>query len=439
MTDRPLVIVDVAGLGWDLVRSAPDLVERFGWTFQPMETTFPALTCPVQASFRTAAHPCFHGVVANGFYARRLARPFFWEQSSALVFGRRIWSRFRTAGRRVAMLFWQQSLGEEADMLLSPRPIHLHHGGMWPDCQCVPDDLYAWLRAELGRPFPFEAYWGPAASLASSRWIAESVEALMADEDRAPDLLLAYLPHLDYDLQRHGPACPQARQALQEALDLLSRIRDAATAADGDLVVFGDYAIAPVTAPPVFPLHALRREGLFRVRTVRGRLYPDYFDSRAVALADHEIGLVYTRDEAATRAARRLFERMDGVGLVLDAEAQRDVGCDEPLGPDLILVAAEGRWFAYPWWDAPREAPDFATHVDIHSKPGYDPCELLRGRRPWRICTEPERIRGTHGRAGPSRPVAWASTVALARAPRHLLDLARAVAESLGGAGLATP
>ncbi|MFM7809854.1 MAG: alkaline phosphatase family protein, partial [Planctomycetota bacterium] len=33
--------------------------------------------------------------------------------------------------------------------------------------------------------------------------------------------------------------------------------------------------------------------------------------------------------------------------------------------------------FAYPWWLDDALAPDFARTVDIHRKPGYDPCELF--------------------------------------------------------------
>lgn len=429
--NQRLVIVDVAGLGWDLVNAASDLCARHGFSFQPMETVFPALTCPVQASFRTASHPSAHGVTANGLYARRLARPFFWEQSAALVRGRRIWDRLRAAGQQVALMFWQQSLGEDADILLSPRPIHKHHGGMIPDCQSRPDGFYALLRTSLGRSFPLDAYWGPRASLRSSQWIADAVCAVLSDPETAPDLLLAYLPHLDYALQRAGPHSPEAQRALDDTLGLLAAIWSAAREIDADVLAFGDYAIAAVDGPPVYPALELRRHGLFAVREVHGRLYPDFFSSRAVALADHEIALVYTRSEADTRAARRVFENLDGVGLVLDAEAQRDVGVGQSMGPDLMLVAAKGRWFAYPWWGLTREAPDFADHVDIHAKPGYDPCELFAGRWPGRIDTDAGRVRGTHGRAGSDRLVAWTSTLTLAPPPRDLLALARAVEDAV--------
>ena len=42
-----------------------------------------------------------------------------------------------------------------------------------------------------------------------------------------------------------------------------------------------------------------------------------------------------------------------------------------------ILLAERDSWFAYPFWLDDRQAPDYARTVDIHRKPGYDPCELL--------------------------------------------------------------
>ena len=41
------------------------------------------------------------------------------------------------------------------------------------------------------------------------------------------------------------------------------------------------------------------------------------------------------------------------------------------------MLANPDSWFAYPYWLDDRLAPDFARTVDIHRKPGYDPCELF--------------------------------------------------------------
>jgi len=42
-----------------------------------------------------------------------------------------------------------------------------------------------------------------------------------------------------------------------------------------------------------------------------------------------------------------------------------------------VVLSKPDSWFAYPYWLEDRRAPDFARTVDIHRKPGYDPCELL--------------------------------------------------------------
>ena len=45
--------------------------------------------------------------------------------------------------------------------------------------------------------------------------------------DLAPDLLLTYIPHLDYDLQRHGPDSEPAAKALDILLGYLTRLKAA--------------------------------------------------------------------------------------------------------------------------------------------------------------------------------------------------------------------
>ncbi len=422
-----ILVVSAAALGWDLVRETPGIASL---PWRRMETVFPALTCPVQASFRTEALPCFNGMEGNGFFDRRLQRPFFWEQSAELVYGRRIWEGARAAGRRVGMLFWQQSLGEAVDLVLSPRPIHRHHGGMIVDCLSRPDALYADLCRAIGRPFPLMRYWGPMASRASSAWIVEATIRVMRDPDLAPDLLLAYVPHLDYDLQRFGPDSPRAARALTEARALLERLVEAAGPAGYEVVIFGDYAMAPVRRPPAFPNRALREAGLMAVRRVRRSLYPDFFHSRAFVVADHEVGFVVTRTPADAAEAAACLRAAPGIGQVMDREDQRCAGIDDPDGADLVVLAEEGGWIAYPWWTEAAEAPDYATHVDIHNKPGYDPCELFFGLPP-RVSTDVRKVGGTHGRAGPERAVAWATTLDPAPEPAHVMSLAKAVQDRL--------
>lgn len=426
---KRLLVVDVAGLGCDLLQTR-GVTALDGHTFQSTQAVFPAVTCSAQASLRTGAPPSVHGVAANGFFDRSLRRTFFWEQSAALVGGPRIWAGFRARGGTVAMLFWQQSLGEDVDQVLSPAPVHKHHGGMIESVYSQPADLHARVRATVGRDFALRHYWGPMASARSSQWIADATCAVMAQGGAAPALCLTYLPGLDYDLQRHGPSSAAAAGALKAVLAQLTQLLRAARDCGYEVLAFGDYAIAACPGGPVFPNRALAAAGLLATRRIDGMQALDLHAARAFALVDHEIAHVYTREARDADAARKVLSGLDGVAELLDIGAQSRAGVAHARGGELLAVAAPGRWLAYPWWTGRRAAPEYAAHVDIHQKPGFDPCELFWGWPPGTVSRDPGRIRGTHGRTGPGREVACLSTVPGLAAPT-LPELGRRIGQWL--------
>ena len=59
-------------------------------------------------------------MVGNGLFFRELRKVLFWEQSARLVEGPRIWEAFRARGKKVGMMFWQQSMGENVDLIVTP-------------------------------------------------------------------------------------------------------------------------------------------------------------------------------------------------------------------------------------------------------------------------------------------------------------------------------
>ncbi len=410
---RRLLAVQAAALGWDLV-------QRYGaeaglprdLLFAPLIAPFPAVTCTAQATFRTAAGTASHGIVGNGWLDRESRKTTFWEQSAALVRGPRFWQEARAAGVRVAMLFWQQSLGEEVDMVLSPAPIHKHGGGMLDTCYSRPAHLYGALSKRLGAPFRLRHYWGPLASVRGSRWIARATaEVLSGDLAPAPDLCMTYLPALDYDLQRHGPGHARARLALAALTEDLKLLQAACEQHGYEMVVFGDYAIREVKGEALFPNRRLREAGWLQVREVAGRCYPDLYASRAVAVVDHQVAHVYVQKQQDLAAVRDVFEKMSGLDTILDRSDQEVAGVAHARGGELLLVAAPQRWFAYPWWTRHGEEPDYAGHVDIHNKPGYDPCELFFGGwPPGSVSRDTRRIRGSHGRADTQHCACWGAT-----------------------------
>lgn len=398
---RNLVLV-VAGLGWrDLEMRG--MIRSCGLTFSPAQSVFPAVTCTVQGSIRTASLPSVHGMTSNGYWNHQLFRPSFWEQSSSLVSGQRIWAPARERGETVAVLFFQQSLGESVDFVLSPAPIHKHGGGMIMENYVRPNDLVDLLKKNCGT-FPLHRYWGPLASPAVGEQIVKTLSTVC--NEMQPDWTFAYLPTLDYDLQRFGPDDARCNRSFEILQGQLERCANWCSENGVELTVMGDYGIHGVTRPVSFPNQLLRKAGFFNTRTVHGMAYPDFYTSRAFAMADHEIAHVYVRDPEDIPLVADVFLKSEDYSEVALRTENQEWG--HPSAGDILLTAQMGSWCSYKWWTDYREAPDFAGHVDIHNKPGYDPCELFFDHSfPPKTCQDDSRIHGTHGR---KVTVAFAST-----------------------------
>ncbi len=418
---KKIIVIQVAALGWDFLQKQAGSL-KLDW--QKAETVTPALTCPVQASFKTATPSSGHGIVANGFFFEELYKPLFWEQNSKLIQGERIWEKMQLQGKRNAVLFWQQSLGDDSDIVLSPAPVHKHHGGMIQDCYDLPRGLYPKLKEKCGG-FNLMHYWGPLASDKSTKWIVKATVEVMKTE--APDLLFTYLPHLDYELQKSGPGSSASAKAFCCVEEQLRKLLHEAKLAGYESVVFGDYAIMDVSRV-VYPNRILREAGLLRFREIKQMLYPDYYNSDALAIADHQVAHVKIFDPSQKEKVREQFSNVPGIAQVIDGEEQGEYGAGHNRAGELILVSEPDSWFSYQWWDKRGQAPDYATHVDIHNKPGYDPCELFFGfPPPFATSTDCSKVKGSHGLGGSDFPVAWTATFDLKTEVKTVLDLANAV------------
>jgi len=103
----------------------------------------------------------------------------------------------------------------------------------------------------------------------------------------------------------------------------------------------------------------------------------DVFGSQAFAVCDHQVAHVYTRSDEGRRRAREALEALDGVERVLGPDERAAFGLDHEHAGDLIAIAKPRSWFTYYYWPEGGAEPDFARTVDIHRKPGYDPCEMF--------------------------------------------------------------
>ena len=375
---RTLVLL-VVGLTPKLVgEETPNLaaLARAGG-MRSLRTVLPAVTCTVQSSLATGLTPGEHGAVANGWYFRDQAEVHLWRQSNRLVAGEKIWEagRKRDPGFTCAKMFWWYNMYSSADFSATPRPMYPADGRKIPDHYAEPPELHDELDRLLG-PFPLFRFWGPAADISSSQWIARATAHVM--RTRQPTLTLCYLPHLDYGLQKWGPdpADPRVAAGLREIDAVCGELIDAARREGCRVIVVSEYGIVPVREA-VDINRALRAAGLIRVRVELGREILDPGASRAFALADHQLAHVYVRDAEDLPFVRQVLETLDGVAAVLDEEGKRAHGLAHSRSGELIALAEPDRWFSYYWWEDDAKAPDFARTVDIHRKPGYDPMELF--------------------------------------------------------------
>jgi predicted AlkP superfamily pyrophosphatase or phosphodiesterase len=370
----PVLLLDVVGLTPRALQDMPRLraLAEQG-SRATLGTVLPAVTCSVQSTFLTGRMPAEHGAVGNGWFFRDLGEVMFWRQPNSLVSGEKVWDALRRAypDAKVANVCWWYAMGMDVDTIVTPRPVYHADGRKSPDCYTRP----TWLRDELTEAlgeFPLFRYWGPTASIESSAWIVEATRRVMPHHD----LTMAYVPHLDYDLQRFGPRSAQARAAASELDAVLAPLLDDAARLGVEVVVLSEYGITEVDQP-VHLNRVLRRAGLLEVHTQAGMEYLDPWASPAFAVADHQVAHVYVRDPDRLEEVRTVLEETPGVEQVLDRAGQAEHGLDHERSGDLVVVAAPRAWFTYYYWLDDARAPDFARGVEIHRKPGYDPAELF--------------------------------------------------------------
>jgi predicted AlkP superfamily pyrophosphatase or phosphodiesterase len=374
---RPVLLLDLVGLtprqiGSDTPNLAA-LAQR--GSMAPMGGILPGVTCSAQATMLTGSLPSQHGAVANGWRLPSTGEVNLWRQHNALVEGEKIYeaARRRDPKFTCAKLFWWWNLGAPVDLSITPRPFYPADGRKIPAIYSWPTRFGAETEAELGA-FPFFDFWGPKAGLPSSRWIADA--ALRTLERERPDLVMAYLPHLDYDHQRFGPTHPRSVKALRDLDVIVGDLVRGADAHDAAVVAVSEYGIMPVDRPVHINL-ALRKAGLLEVRVTPNGEVLDIYGSRAFAMSDHQIAHIYCQDEAAERAARKALEELPGVEQVLAGSTRAEAGLDHPNAGQLVAVSDARSWFTYYYWEGRDAEPDFARTVDIHRKPGYDPCEMF--------------------------------------------------------------
>src|SRR3954453_7895877 len=231
---QPLVLVNAVGLTPRLLPHAPRLkaLAAAGW-LRPLTEVVPAVTCTAQAAMLTGEPASRHGIVGNGWLFRDTGEVRFWQQSNRLIQAEPLYvpaprrAAARGVGFRCAKLFWWFNQGAAVDLSLTPKPYYAADGNKVFDILGTPAGLADRLKARLG-PFPFPTFWGPMAGLPCTTWIARCAAEVLTE--KRPDLTLVYLPHLDYDPQRFGPAGCDMPGLVRELDDACAPLLDAAKA-----------------------------------------------------------------------------------------------------------------------------------------------------------------------------------------------------------------
>jgi predicted AlkP superfamily pyrophosphatase or phosphodiesterase len=381
-----LVLINAVGLTLRLLESATRLrALADSGRIRLVHETLPAVTCTAQATLLTGKTATEHGIVGNGWLFRDTCEVRFWQQSNRLIQAEPLYvtARRRAAARdrtlKIAKLFWWFNQGAAVDLSVTPKPYYGADGNKAFGIHGTPAGLTERLERKLG-PFPFQSFWGPMAGLPCTQWIARCAAEVLATE--RPDLTLVYLPHLDYDPQRFGPSGCDMRRLVGELDDACAPLLDAARTVGARVWVVSEYGHVDVSQP-VFPNRALREAKLLDVRRGPFGEQPDLFTSRAFAVCDHQIAHVYVPDPANVPRARDLLAALPGVARTVCGEERSEIGLNHERSGELILLSEPDAWFAYPFWLDDRLAPDYARTVDIHRKPGYDPCELFFDPKLW--------------------------------------------------------
>ncbi len=377
MSVTPIVLINIVGLTSSLMgENTPNLNKLADMNgVKALQDVFPAVTTTAQTSMLTGQLPSQHGIVGNGWYWREQAEVKFWQQSNHLIQSPRIWHSIRQSRPdfTCSNMFWWYNMYADVNHSVTPRPHYPADGRKIVGLYSKPSNLHEKLENELG-PFPFFNFWGPTADIRSSDWIARA--SALEFRWHRPNLQLVYLPHLDYNLQRLGPQHPDIAEDVRRIDRVAGELIEALRQEGAEVLVISEYGISQ-TNKSVAINRVLRQHGYISVRQSLGTELLDAGASKAFAVADHQIAHIYIQNPEDKEPLKRILRQTDGIDRILDRSEMALMGINHRRSGDLMAIAEKEAWFSYYYWLDDKKAPDFASTVDIHRKPGYDPAELF--------------------------------------------------------------
>ena len=350
-----LVVLDIVGLDVSHVSSGliPTISNianngEYGY----LKPVFPSVTSTIQASVLSGEYPAKHGIISNGLYDWENCQVLFWEQSSKLVQTERIWDilKKKNSNIKTAVLFWQNTMFANSDVIITPRPIHLENGSMDMWCYSRPPNYYEEVAQNIGE-FDLYSYWGPFSSFKSTEWISKSVEYTL--EKITPNLLFAYLPQLDYTSQKYGPSSNQVNEDLKKIDEIvnsiLKKIEKLGLIDETEFILFSEYGFNDVNEG--IPINRILRENrLLTTRTIKNKEYIDFEYSKAFAVVDHQVAHIFVNKPEDKNYVKEILKDVQGIEGICDDKEKRTLKIDNSRSGDLIAISSRDKWFSYYWW-----------------------------------------------------------------------------------------
>jgi predicted AlkP superfamily pyrophosphatase or phosphodiesterase len=397
-----VIVIDIVGLeekhlNSRLLPTISALAEK--GESSKMKPVFPAVTSTVQTSFLSGEYPNRHGIISNGFMDRETYNVSFWEQYNSLVKVPRIWDiiKKKNINFKTAVLFGQNTLYSNSDIIITPKPIHLENEmKMW--CYSKPVGYYEKIVEQIGE-FDLSSYWGPLASSLSSEWITKAAKYTI--EKSKPNFMFTYIPHIDYSAQRFGKESNQVSDDLVLADSIVEKIIDSTKKSkiyeNTQFIIFSEYSFNDVNG--AIPINIiLRNNGLLNVRKIGEKEYVDFEFSKAFAVVDHQIANIYLKSPQDKERIVNILRNVSDIDIIITEVEKKSFSIDHERTGDIIVVANRDKWFSYYWWYDENMAPSFTRMVDIHRKPGYDPLELFIDPKKRSIPFDTGLLKGSHGR-----------------------------------------
>lgn len=354
MAAAPLVLISVDGLcasaldaaAWPL--PALQALAARGVRLDGLVPTFPSVTWPCHTTLVTGVSPAQHGILGNHVFDRRDRRVIshLGDRSGRRPRVETLYEAAAAAGLTTASLCWPQTRG--ATCL----------GDHIPECyeqtlfeRYASRPLWDELR-EAGLPVDRYAEWSSEYAHAPLQdWLTLEAARLLVRR-RAPDVLLVHFLVVDSFQHLHGVDSAESRWALRYVDGLIARLLadlDEAGRLDRtNVVVLGDHGFVPVERMAL-PNAELYADGLLSLDGGG-----EIVDHLVRVVGNGGSANVYVEPGPARAAMiermRERFTFAPGVGMVLGEDAFPALGlpspAEDPTQGDLILVAADGWYFA---------------------------------------------------------------------------------------------